>query len=161
MHPEVMEWVKRWAPEGPVDALDIGGRNINGSPVGEFHPKSTWEVVDLHPGDGVTWVGDFLSYDRHSTPFDVICHLEVAEHAPDWRTHLGYARDLLGDDGMLIFTAAGPGRAPHSAIDGGALRPGEHYENIEPAVLARTLDRAFGSHVVDVAGSDVRAVAWR
>lgn len=161
MHPEAMEWVQRWAPGGPVDALDIGGRNINGSPVSVFHPDSTWTVVDLYPGDGVTWVGDFLAYDPHTGPFDVICHLEVAEHAPDWRLHLGYARDLLEVDGVLIFTAAGPGRAPHSALDGGGMREGEHYENVQPAHLAQVLDRSFSRHVVDVTGTDVRAAAWR
>ena len=160
MHPEAMEWVQRWAPGGPIVGLDIGGRNINGAATDAFHPDSTWEVVDLHPGDRVTWVGDFVDYEA-SGMFDVICHVEVAEHALDWPMHLGISRDLLDVDGVLIFTAAGPGRAPHSALDGGGLRPDEHYENVQPAHLAQVLDRSFSRHVVDVTGTDVRAAAWR
>jgi hypothetical protein len=37
--------------------------------------------------------------------------------------------------GLLIITAAGPGRAEHSGADGGPLRPGEHYRNISPLAL--------------------------
>ena len=164
MHPEAIEWVERWASD--VDSLivlDVGGRDINGNPGHLFHPGTTWEVVDLHEGPRVTHVGDFLDY-GNTTRFDAALHLEVAEHTPEWPEHLAHAAHMLDPHtGWLVFTAAGPNRQPHSHVDGGPLREGEHYENVDPDVLARVLDRVFARHVVDLTsdGADVRAVAWR
>ena len=95
--------------------------------------------------------------------FDCALHLEVAEHTPDWRIHMRHARDCLALGGMLIFTAAGPNRAPHSAVDGGPIRDGEHYENVDPDELAGVLVELFGWSFVDTTPdhADVRAVAKR
>jgi SAM-dependent methyltransferase len=160
MHAAAMEWVAAHAPTGHRVVLDVGGRDINGNPQDVFDPTCGWEVVDLLDGPGVTVVGDFLDYGSVE-PFDVALHLEVAEHTPDWPEHIAHAANLLTADGVFIFTAAGPGRPPHSALDGGPLQPGEHYENIDPEALAQVLDRSFFSYTVDVSGDDVRAVAWR
>lgn len=160
MHAEVFDWVAKWAPAEPVTVLDVGGRDINGTPTSAFHPESTFEVVDLHPSPNVMWVGDFLAYGER-TGFDVVCHLEVAEHCAEWIAHLRHARDLLDVDGFLIFTAAGPGRVPHSALDGGAVRAGEWYRNVDPDALDWALCQLFARHVMDVTGPDVRAVAWK
>jgi len=51
---------------------------------------------------------------------------------------------MLEPGGMFVMTAAGPGRAPHSAVDGKGLQPGEHYANIDPG---GTVDVAGGSRV--------------
>ena len=162
MHAAAMQWVQRSAPPvtHPLAVLDVGGRDINGHPGSLFHPASSWEVVDLVDGPRVTWVGDVLDYGSVD-PFDVALHLEVAEHTPEWPEHIAHIASLLSDDGLFIFTAAGPGRAPHSALDGGPVRAGEHYQNIDPETLAQVLDRSFFSYSLDVAGDDVRAVAWR
>jgi len=58
----------------------------------------------------------------------------------------------------------GPGRAPHSGHDGGEVRPGEHYANIEPLALARWLNNAgiHNSTIEYRAGAcDVYATATR
>lgn len=160
MHHAVLEWVQRWVPSGPCTVLDVGGRDINGNPEYLFE-HSTFEVVDLVPSPEVTWVGDILDYGNEQ-PFDVGLYLEVAEHTHDWPLHLKHIRDLLNKKtGLLIFTAATHGRAAHSASDGGALQPGEYYNNIDPDLLAQLLDRNFSKHVIDVQGEDVRAAAWR
>jgi hypothetical protein len=162
MHAAAMEWVARCAAPltEPVVILDVGGRDINGHPGALFHPHSFWEVIDLIEGPRVTWVGDVLDYGSVD-PFDVALHLEVAEHTAEWPEHVAHIAHMLKPDGVFIFTAAGPGRAPHSALDGGPLQPGEHYQNIDPETLAQVLDRSFFSYSLDVAGDDVRAVAWR
>ena len=162
MHAAAMEWVQRSAPTiaDPLTVLDVGGRDINGNPAHLFHPHSYWEVVDLIDGPRVSWVGDVLDYGSVD-PFDIALHLEVAEHTPEWPEHIAHIASLLKADGVLIFTAAGPGREPHSAVDGGPIRPGEHYQNVDPDALAQVLDRSFFSYSVDVTGDDVRAVAWR
>jgi hypothetical protein len=142
--------------------LDIGGRDINGTCVDLFAPECRWEVVDLTAAPNVTWVGDILDYypDRL---FDVVLHLEVAEHAAEWPDHLRVARDCVVNGGVLIFTAAGPERAPHSAVDGGPLREGEHYAAVDPGVLSGVLRQLFGWSSVHMTtnGADVRAVARR
>lgn len=162
MHAAAMDWVRRTAPpiDAPLRILDIGGRDINGHPGHLFHPDSTWEVIDLEDGPRVTWVGDVLDY-GDVDGFDVILCLEVAEHTAAWAEILHHARLLLRSGGRFIFTAAGPGRAPHSAHDGGELRDGEHYANIDPDELHRVLLADYDAVLVDVdvAGDDVRAVA--
>jgi hypothetical protein len=158
-----MAWVRTSAPAAthPLRILDIGGRDINGHPGGLFHPQSEWEVVDLVGGPRVTWIGDILDY-GDIEPFDVALCLEVAEHTPEWADIIWHAANLLtSDDGLFIFTAAGPGRAPHSAVDGGELRPGEWYQNIDPADLRRVLEGSFARVTVNQLGDDVRAVAVR
>lgn len=163
MHPEAFDWVQRHVPDHPVSVLDVGGRDINGSPLDLFDHYCTPEVIDLHPGPRVTWVGDFADY-AQTRPFDVCLYLEVAEHTPDWRDHIDYIFHLLDDRGVLIFTAAGPERWAHSAIDGGPLRSGEHYANVDPDDLAVVLhEAAFPEFVVDITPdrSDVRAFARR
>lgn len=163
MHPAVLDWVRRWVPAcDPMSVLDVGGRDINGNPWGHLHRDCHIEVVDLVEAPSVTWVGDFLTYPS-SNGFDLVLHLEVAEHTPDWRQHLRHVASLLDADGLFVFTAAGPARAPHSAIDGGPLREGEHYENVHPDTLSGVLDALYEDYVVDVTSdsADVRAVAWR
>lgn len=162
MHPAASEWVRRWAPSGGLDVLDIGGRDVNGTVRDVFDPECRWEVVDLLDGPNVTWVGDVLDFCPGKL-YGVVLYLEVAEHTPDWAEHLRVARDCLTDGGVLVFTAAGPDRAPHSAVDGGPIRPGEHYANIDPGALTATLRQLFGwssVHMTDD-GADVRAVARR
>lgn len=161
MHAEAYDWVAVHAPVGYRTVLDVGGRDVNGNPRDLFDPSCVWEVVDLHDGPGVTVVADVLDYVPEQ-PFDVVLCLEVAEHARQWPQIVRHiAEHCLTDDGVFIFTAAGPGRAPHSAIHGGELMPGEFYENVDPDTLAHELAGSFAEHVVDVLGSDVRAVAWR
>lgn len=163
MHAAVLDWVGRHAPAGPVSVLDIGGRDINGHPGHLFHPGCAWEVVDLVDGPRVTWVGDVLDYGTVE-PFDVALCLEVAEHTSEWPEIVHHARNLLRrDGGMLIFTAAGPNRAPHSAIDGGPLREGEHYKNLTVDHVRHQLGRWFTVAEIEQTydGADVRAVAWR
>lgn len=161
MHAEAYDWVAAHAPVGYRTILDVGGRDINGNPRDRFDPSCVWEVVDLHDGPGVTHVCDILNHTT-AQPVDVALCLEVAEHTHRWPRIIGHIADnCLTDEGMFIFTAAGPGRAPHSAIHGGPLEPDEFYENVDPETLAHVLDGHFSEHVVDVLGPDVRAVAWR
>lgn len=162
MHAAALAWVAKFAPtSGPLRILDVGGRDINGHPGDLFHPQSTWEVVDLVDGPRVTHVGDILDYGTVDY-FDAALCLEVAEHTPEWPDIIRHISHLLNPDrGVLIFTAAGAGRAPHSAVDGGELRPGEHYDNIGRQALTDALDRSFGEYIVDVSGPDIRATAWR
>lgn len=153
-----MQWARRWVPDRPVRVIDVGGRNINGSPRGLFDQASSYLVIDPEPGVGVDVVADFATW--RGDPVDVVVCMEVAEHTHAWPDLLTNARTHLRPGGVLIFTAAGPGREPHSASNGGPLVDGEWYENITPDALERELAQ-FATHQIDVAGDDIRAVAWR
>lgn len=158
MHAEAMDWVRLHAPTGPVSVVDVGGRNINGTVRALFDAVS-YLSVDLVAGPGVDIVADFC--DVNLEPVDVVVCCEVAEHSPDWAGLVAHAAELLLPGGRLIFTAAGPGRSPHSADDGGEVRPGEWYRNVSPDDLDEVLARYFDWHDIDEIGTDVRAVAWR
>jgi SAM-dependent methyltransferase len=157
-----MNWIARFATTDTVDVLDIGGRNINGSPRSLF-PNADYTVLDIRPGDGVDLVAD-ASVWNPDKPYDVVISAEVFEHTASWQRIIGTAWRSLRKGGLFICTMAGPGRPEHSAIDGGSfLHPGEHYGNVGPDDLERELERWFKDVVVDYQRSpaDTRAIARR
>jgi SAM-dependent methyltransferase len=162
MHKQAYDWVKRFATPAAIDVLDIGGRNINGS-VRELYPGAVrYVAVDLHDGPGVDVVADVTTWDEPGT-FDVVVCCEVLEHAPNWREIVRTAHDRLKPGGQFVMTCAGPGRAPHSGVDGGwKLHPGEHYGNVSERELEEVLAQTgWATFTTDVAGEDTRCVAVR
>jgi SAM-dependent methyltransferase len=155
MHQAAHQWVAAHA-SGEV-IVDVGGRNINGT-VRDLFPGADYTPVDIYEGPGVDVVGDFLDYKPKRKADTVVC-CEVAEHTAEWPALIAHAAEILKVGGRIIFTAAGPGRAPHSAMDGAEPREDEHYENIDPEKLRNVLRRHFADVQVDVFGDDVRAVA--
>lgn len=161
MHREAYVWIARHASTGPVSVLDLGGRDINGSPRDLFPRANPYRILDITPGPGVDIVTDASTWtpDRE---YDVVVCAEVFEHTPRWPRICKTAFRALMPGGLFIATMAGPGREPHSAVDGGPLRDGEHYGNVGPAELSDTLDAAgFARVVVDQQNTDTRAVAYR
>ncbi len=157
MHPAAYQWVAdHVAPTYTV--LDIGGRNINGSPRDLFS-GSEYIAIDLYPGNGVDITADITQWETEQR-FGVVLCCEVLEHVEGWRAIIDAAHRLCADGGLLILTAAGPGRKPHSAYDGGHVRPDEWYANIEPDQLTDAL-AAWSEVVVDVTDDDIRATARR
>lgn len=159
MHPEAYEWVTRHATDDPVSVLDIGGRDVNGSPRPLFPNATVYTVLDIAPGDNVHIVADASSWtpDRE---YDVVVCTEVFEHTPVWPQICATAHKATAAGGMFIATMAGPGRDPHSAVDGRQLRDGEYYGNVDPDDLRRALaDAGWRPVLVDQHGADVRAFA--
>jgi SAM-dependent methyltransferase len=161
-----MRWISQHIPgTRPVSILDIGGRDINGSPrraVTVVAP-TRYTVLDIRPGDGVDIVADAATWDPAGQVWDVVICAETFEHTASWRAICRTAYAACAPGGRLIVTTAAPGRPPHSAVDGEfRLLPGEHYANIRPAELERVLAAAgWADVVVDVQPSpaDVRAAA--
>lgn len=151
MHSAAREWVAAHALPG--DVLEIGSRNINGT-VRDLFPGD-YTGLDISEGPGVDVVADVTEWTTRKR-FDVVVCCEVLEHTD--APIIDAAHRLLRKGGTLILTAAGPGREPHSAVDGGPLRPGEWYANIDPDELRVALS-GWSEVTVDVAGDDVRAVA--
>ncbi len=135
MHMAAYAFVERAvAALGPFcSVLEIGSRNVNGG-VRDLFGDCVYEGVDKEPGPGVDWVCD-ATKDLPSGPYDCVVCCEVFEHEQEWPRIVERAARVLMRGGALIVTAAGPGRAEHSAIDGGRLHADEWYANIEPAAL--------------------------
>lgn len=156
MHHEAMQYVSNFATSEPVVVIELGSRDINGSPRGLF-PNATYVGVDVEDGAGVDVVADGCEYVPKRKADVVVC-CEVLEHLKQWRRLLNNAGRCCRKGGRVVVTAAGPGRTPHSAVDGGQVRPDEWYENIEPKALGAALKRAgFVDVEVAVRGADVQA----
>lgn len=159
MHPEALEWVSRYASDAELAVLDIGGRNINGSPRAMF-PNADYTTLDISPGEGVDIVADAATWtpDRR---YDLVIACEVFEHTDAWPQICATAHKACRKGGRFITTMAGPGRVPHSAVDGGStLYLGEHYANVDPVDLTRILEGSGWREIgVDQQGSDVRSTA--
>jgi hypothetical protein len=162
VHSEAFEWVARYAAGRPVAVLDIGGRDINGTVRSLFPNATVYTVLDIADGPNVDIVADAATWipDRE---YDVVVCCEVFEHTAVWPAICRTAHQTCVTGGRFITTMAGPGRAPHSAVDGGArLFPGEHYENVEPLTLRRVLEDCGWRNIVmdwQPGPADVRAVA--
>jgi len=161
MHRAAYDYVAAHAGQ-PASVIEIGSRDLNGS-VRPLFPGATYVGLDVVDGPGVDVVFDPAVPPPVRVRSEVVVCCEVLEHVADWPDVLAMAARYLRADGRLIVTAAGPGRRPHSGITGRrTLEPGEHYENIDPRLLAVELERAgFIDIEVDVAGCDVRAHARR
>jgi SAM-dependent methyltransferase len=162
MHTTAMEWVQKFATDDNITILDLGGRDINGTPRPLF-PNSVYTTLDLLPGDNVHIVADAATW-VPTRQWDLVLCTEVFEHTPAWPLICQTAFKALRPGGMFVTTMAGPGRGPHSGVDGENLKEGEHYQNIEPEWLRLALEQ-WGfvdieiEHLQGTYACDVRAVA--
>lgn len=163
MHAEAFAWVATHAVTEPVEVLDLGGRNVNGS-IRDLFPCATHYVaVDIREGDGVDVVADASTW-VPDQEYDVVVSTETFEHTPVWPEICNTAYKAMKTGGKLILTMAGPGRSEHSAIDGGPLQAGEYYGNVDGERLRDTLEAVgFKQVVIDtrISPADTRAVATK
>lgn len=141
MHAEALAFVKAATADLEAGvAVDLGGRNINGS-VKTVLPGWNVTAVDIMDGPGVDEVGDAASWGKARSA-DLVTCCEVLEHTPDAEAIVANAARLLRKGGLLVITAACDPRRPHSSIDGHPLRSGhgEFYENIDPELLTDWCD---------------------
>jgi SAM-dependent methyltransferase len=123
-----------------IRALEIGARDFNGSVrtiINGMQPE--WYVgIDTAPGAGVDAIGDGSDYQPSAVPNLVIC-TEVLEHTPHARDVVCNIGRVLEPGGFALITCATDPRAPHSAVDGNAVRDGEYYGNVGPQDLTEWL----------------------
>ena len=151
MHPGAFEFVGRYATTDAISVIEVGSRDLNGSIRCHF-PAATWTGLDLHSGPSVDIVLDALDY-TPADAVDLVIIAEVFEHCPYWGEVLHHVANWLKPGGRIIITAAGPGRDPHSGIDGGELRAGEHYANVTARDLSDELQFA-GFQQIEVSGNE-------
>ena len=157
MHTDALDFLRRISLSGPV--VEFGSRNINGSARDVF-PELEWIGVDIEDGPGVDVVADAATFTTGEMPLSIVC-CEVLEHASNWKQIIHNAAWVLEFDGVLVITCAGPGRQPHSAIDGGPLRDGEYYRNLSAAeIRCACLEAGFRCVFAEQHLYDTRAIAW-
>lgn len=142
------------------DVLDLGGRDINGTPRHLFDANS-YVVVDAAGHRSVDVIADARTLDL-DRQFDVVVSTELFEHTDGGAEIVATAYRHLRDGGVFVATMAGPGRAPHSAAGRAHIPDGEWYRNVEPDELDEWLAKAgFSEWQVDVLADDVRCWARR
>lgn len=157
MHAAAYEFVRQQATGDAVRVIEIGSRNINGTVRGLW-PAAAYLGLDITAGPAVDVVADAATWLPEGLCDVVVC-CEVLEHAAEWREILRNAARWLAPHGHMIVTCAAPNRAPHSAVDGGRVRPGEHYAGISAEGLRDELAGLFAAVSVQHVGEDVQAVS--
>lgn len=136
----------------PLDVLEFGSYNINGSVRDAYPHAASWWGIDIAEGNGVDEVADATTYDA-GREFDVVVCAEAFEHTPEWRTIIDNAYRHLKPGGIFVASCATADRPPHSAFDGGAVRDGEYYANVSFTEMKEYLESKewedFSLHVAD------------
>ena len=160
MHAEARSFVARVLASLPPrqSVVEIGSRNINGTVRDLFDCQ--YVGLDLMPGPGVDLVLDAGEYEPEGEVDTVVC-CEVLEHTEDAAGIVGAAHRMLAPGGVLILTCATEPRYPHSAIDGGALRPGEFYRNVSSRELRDWLANFESVEIETTMPGDIYAVAMK
>jgi SAM-dependent methyltransferase len=151
MHREAYEYVQGWVKGRMFRyVVEFGSLDINGSVRGLFN-CARYHGIDLQDGPGVDEIADAALW-RHpgnnGWPDVVVC-CEVLEHAPNVEGIVFNAYQNLRPGGLFLVTCAADPRRPHSAVDGGQIREGEHYANVSPGEL-ETIAEMVGFAVQDV-----------
>lgn len=165
MHAEALEWCRKWGSDQRGKALDVGGRDVNGT-ARQFWPNMEWTVLDLHgdPNNHLDRVieGD-ARYWEPDQPYDLVISTELLEHVNPWWLCVATMVEAMNANGFLLITCAGTGRRPHGMHGDPDPAPDEHYANVNPFTLWMHLYKIWGLQgiTINVHGSDVRAVASR
>ena len=145
MHREAFTYIAQQVKELPPrrNVVEFGSLDINGIGRILFADAETYVRSTRKPGVAWTWSWTHWTTCRrvHRTVF--CC--EVLEHAEQAAELVAHAADILAPGGVLLITAACDPRTPHSAVDGGHMREGEFYQNIDPEELTQWLQDHFAA----------------
>lgn len=122
----------------PLDVLEFGSYNINGSVRDAYPTANSWWGIDIASGNGVDEVADATNW-KSDKRFDVVVCAEAFEHTEFWRDIILNAYEHLKPGGIFVASCATRSRPAHSAFDGGPLRDGEFYENVDPGIMGEFL----------------------
>lgn len=142
MHAEALRFVAQQTTGHSYHRiLEFGSRNINGTVRSILHAVDWYKGIDLEAGPDVDEVVDAVFFRLSSAlpRADLLVCCEVLEHAPNVEGVIASMSANLDLDGQFIITCATDPRTPHSGADGGPLRDGEHYANVDPHELSGLL----------------------
>jgi SAM-dependent methyltransferase len=149
MHPEAWHWLAMQVqPQlaGAARVIDLGGRDVNGTPRALFSAATEYLVLDAQAAPGVDIVADAGSWwpdvDLQAR-FDVALCTEVFEHVQHWPAIVYNLWLLLRPGGTVLITCATAPRRSH-AIDGHEpAPPHEWYANVAPDALCAPMELLF------------------
>lgn len=167
MHNECRDFLiatfQRFSPAGR-HLVEIGSLNINGSAREYAEARAASYIgIDIKAGPGVDVIGDAVEVlSTWSSRVDMVICTEVLEHHREPETIVQAARKVLKGGGLLVLTAAGHDRKPHSAYGAEHPLPDEYYKNVETDDLRKWLVDA-GFRIVELSylewPGDVRVIA--
>jgi SAM-dependent methyltransferase len=158
MHFEAYSFVKHVLRVNDVNGtrvLEIGSLNVNGSVRSLFKGCAEYTGIDRKAGSSVDIQIDAREYT--GMDHDIVVCCEVLEHDPEPEKVIECAWRSLVPGGLLILTAAGPGREAHNC-DGSKWDGREHYENIKAEKLSELLAR-WSNVTIQCQGCDIYATA--
>lgn len=171
MHEGAYKYVERIVAQlGPRQirgrhVVELGSRTVAGDwpysgPVRPLFDGAAYLGIDIAAGPNVDVVANAATWPEKGTAkVDTVVCCETLEHTPEAKQICANAHRLLTPGGVFIVTAAGSGRAPHSATDGGPVRDGEFYRNVTRDDLAGWLWEFEFTLIDDSTSGDIYAVA--
>jgi len=140
-HPEQQRFFEQLAILFPdhfidnVNVLEIGSQDINGTVRDFFQPDANYLGLDLGIAKGVDWTipGELVELPNQWAR--VCISTECFEHAETWPQILLNMIRITQENGLLILSFAGHGRASHGTVDSdveSSPLTTSYYKNLGP-----------------------------
>lgn len=140
-----------------ANILEVGSQDINGS-IRDYFPAveaRSWVGLDVGKGKRVDFriPGELIQLPDGWA--DIAFSTECFEHAKSWREIFLNMIRVTRENGLIILTFAGMGRAAHGTIDtdpASSPYTNDYYKNISPAELSSSLqlDKYFSRYSLEV-----------
>ena len=163
MHAEVKKYcesVKKRFPEYFIarSVLDCGSLDINGNNRYLFE-KCHYTGIDIAKGKNVDVVTQVHLFNP-GVGFDVVISTEMLEHDRHYVKTLQNISFLTKSGGLILFTAAGAGRAEHGTSENNpddSPETHDYYCNITAAMIAEALNlELFSWFEISYIDTDIR-----
>jgi len=128
--------------------IDLGSLDINGGPHSLLQLNYIGTDIGEGPNVDLVCPSQELGFDSES--FDSAISTECFEHNPFWRESLGQMARLTRQGGVVIWSAAGIGRAIHGTSkskDNGVSAPfvatsSDYYRNLDAQTASKAINHA-------------------
>jgi hypothetical protein len=120
-----------------TNVVEFGSRQVCGSPRFLFE-NCNYVGVDVNPGECVDIVSLAHEY-QHDGKADVVISTEMLEHDMFWQSSLMNMVNILRPSGLLMLTAGGLHRMPHSSCFTIPIEWENYYRNISVLDLVSVL----------------------
>lgn len=156
----------RFFSEDTVSVVEFGAQDVNGT-VRQRFAAARYVGVDVAVCDSVTVTCLAHEYMHSGDIPDVVVSTEMLEHDPFWIMSLQKMVSLLKPGGLLLVTAAGPGRPEHgtsvaypesSPVTVAANGWSRYYRNLSSAEIEFAIrpSEVFDEFVMMVGGADIQ-----
>ena len=160
-HPEQQRFFEQLTvlfPEhfaGQINILEIGSQDINGSVRDYFKHETNYLGIDLCVAKGVDWTIPGELVELPDQWARVCISTECFEHAAAWQKILMNMIRITQEDGLLILSIGGDGRAAHGTIDSDLITSPfttSYYKNLGPDDISEKIRLGcyFKSHSFQV-----------